>query len=350
MSILLVPTGTAASAGHDKASADLDGTFSYLAALVQRDHDQDEMAPYLVEAAVASGKDPATWPPAASALSLLPGADDMQPGLIHFLRPAHALAVAGRLGPESNETATILAAFAGGQFGATSLLNDDIWVLLTLPRAGIPRDDARVQADAGFLLAHQGADGGWSWATDGPSETDETGMALEALAGVGRLGADVAERALAFVARQTSPDGGVALVKPGAANCDSTAWSIRASAAAGRPPPPQAWAFLASLRNADGTYQFTRGGNSNVICTIEAATVLGMALREGWDLSGYPGGKTAAGGGLPALAALAGATVRRRSGRRIGPSMSGIVLKTLRGKTRVAHLCQRWWHGWARAG
>ena len=275
------------------------------------------MSPYLTEAAVAAGLDPAVWPAGHPLMDLLRenAAEQAGRSLINRLRPAHALAVAGALGPEDNMTRQILAEARGGQFGDTGLLNDDIWAIMTLLAARVPPADARLQDAASFLLSNQASDGGWSWMAGGPSESDETGMALEALAALGRLNSTVADRALAFIAVQTYVAGGVALVRPGPPNCDSTIWSIRAHGAAGRVLPQRGWQFLRGLHNADGSFNFSEGGRPAAICTAEAATLLGLAIAKGWDVDGYGGGsaKPAPGMAAPLLAlalALPAARVR----------------------------------------
>lgn len=277
---------------------------AYVEGWVAGGRGEDE-APYLVELAVAAGRDPATWPPSHSALDLLQEHIEERRGqpLIYQLRPAYALALAGRLQPEDEMVQRILAGYQEGQFGTTGIFNDDIWSLIALGQAGVPKEDERMQQAAATLLAAQDVRGAWSWVEGGTGETDMTAMALHALAAAGRLNASVAKRGLDFIGDETYPDGGVPLARPGAGNCDSTAWSIRAHALAEADMPPRAWSFLRSLRHDDGSFRSTPGRpDTNILCTLDAGATLGWALQEGWDLDGYGDPPATAPGGSPILA------------------------------------------------
>jgi hypothetical protein len=278
-----------AEAGRPEAERDLAAALDFLA----REAVRDEMAPYLVEAAVAVGLDPAHWPPDEGALHLVEEliAERAGGGFIGLLRPYHALAVAGHLSAERVEE--LLRHHRAGQFGDPGQLNDDAWAILTLRAAGLPATDARLQSAADHLLTHQTEAGGWSWNVLGAPDADDTGMVMVALASVGRLGQEEAQRALAFLADQTHDDGGVAVARPAVGNCNSTVWALRGQQAAGSAQNPASWAFLSSLRRDDGAYRFQASGNPALLCTAEVATLLGDAIVRGWDLSAYASSKAA---------------------------------------------------------
>jgi len=307
----------AVSAGPVEAQSDLDALLSYVADWVAAGHGEDE-APHLVELAVAAGRDPATWPPTHPALDLLQAHIEERQGnsLIYQLRPAYALALAGRLDAEGNLTQRILAGYQGGQFGTPGVFNDDMWSLIALGAAGVPQSDERVQGAAEALLAAQDVRGAWSWVEGGTGETDMTAMALHALAAVGRMNATVAKRGLDFIGDETYPDGGVPLARPGAGNCDSTSWSIRAHALAEKPVPPKAWEFLRALRHDDGSFRSTPGRpDTNILCTLAAGATLGWALQKDWGMDGYgpAASKAPAGSAILCIAALALPAIGRKA-------------------------------------
>lgn len=293
--LLLMGLPQPAHAGLPTAVAHHEATMDFLANLPGDEALHDESA-YFVEAVAAAGLDPATWPEDYPALSRME-----EPGrpqhFIQFLRPAHALAMAGRLNASHPVVQQVQANFRDGQFGEPHQVNDDIWSILALTKAGVDPQHPQLQGSADFILANQDHLGAWSWVVGGPGETDMTGMALEALDLVGRLGPETVQAALTFIADQTYPSGGSALVMPAAANCNSTVWAIRAQVAAGYDPSPAAWGHLESLRRPDGSYAREAGGRYDVLCTLEVATLLGLAIQSNWSLAGY--GTEARAPGLP---------------------------------------------------
>lgn len=298
--LALLPTAQASGA---KAKEDLDGTLGYLADLVRDGAAIDDLAPYLAEAASAAGLDVASWPAEAPVLGLLEESVQENAGrrLIDRLRSLHALAAAGRLNLTHPGVAGVLRDFSEGQFGEPGQLNDDIWALLTLRKAGLPASDARLRQSAAALAANQTASGGFGWLQGENADSDTTGMALEALAAAEALPPAVATRALGFLADQTDIGGGVGIVREAGPNCDSTVWAIRGYVAAGEGIPQRAWQYLAGQRLPNGAYAFSFDGRPSIWCTAEVATVLGLAVRGCWQLDGYGGrGQPAPGCAAPA--------------------------------------------------
>jgi prenyltransferase/squalene oxidase-like repeat protein len=82
-------------------------------------------------------------------------------------------------------------------------------------------------------LARQGdADGGFNFATaGGPSDVDDTGAALQALAGSDR--SSVVHRAVRFIEAQQNTDGGLPSAAGGFSNAQSTAFGVQGLIAAG---------------------------------------------------------------------------------------------------------------------
>jgi len=133
-----------------------------------------------------------------------------------------------------------------GQIGPT--LNSTFWAVLALGHAG--------PATVRFLLAHQGAGGGFAWGIGGQADSNDTAAALEALAVAGVHGAPVA-RAVRFLLSFENRDGGFELTRGRGSDAQSTAWAIQGLVAAGRTPPRAAFAYLARLRRPDGSYRYS---------------------------------------------------------------------------------------------
>ncbi len=84
-----------------------------------------------------------------------------------------------------------------------------------------------------WLVRQQDRDGGFNFATaGGASDIDDTGAALEALAGVGGAGQRVRGHAVAFLRREQDRDGGFPLDPGGESNAQSTAWAVQGLIAA----------------------------------------------------------------------------------------------------------------------
>ena len=124
-----------------------------------------------------------------------------------------------------------------------------------------------------WLVRQQDHDGGFNFATaGGSSDVDDTGAALEALAGAGGSAGRARRRAVAFIEREQNRDGGFAS-QPGAdSNAQSTAWAIQGLLAvgldpssvhrAGRPSPEH---FLSSLIAEDGHIRYSRSSDQTPV-------------------------------------------------------------------------------------
>jgi len=244
-----------------------DAGLAYLAALPP-----GTLAPYVLEAAVAAGKDPSAWPPGHPALSAvhLPGNGT---AYLAFLRPAYALSRVPGVPQRDAIYNGVVHGWDGRQFGDPALLDDDTFALLTL---------AAVVPDWGLepwhsmpdsLLANQSAAGGWSWAVNGTPDTDSTGIAVAALA-ASRPGQPLPADVGAFLATVHNADGGFGGLPGQVSNCDSTVWGMRAAALAGA-DDRGALGFLLSLRRGDGGFAYLPSeAGSNALCTAEATILL----------------------------------------------------------------------------
>jgi prenyltransferase beta subunit len=140
----------------------------------------------------------------------------------------------------------------GGRIG--TLVNSTIWGVIALRATGRPAGTS-----VRYLLRAQGKKGGWSWHPRAAPDSNDTAAAIQALraAGVGPRSRSI-RRGFRYLEAQQRPDGGFALGPGAAADAQSTAWAIQAYVAAGRTPPPKAFRYLAQLRQADGSYRYSK--------------------------------------------------------------------------------------------
>lgn len=139
-----------------------------------------------------------------------------------------------------------LTAKPSGEIGPT--LNSTFWAVLALGRAS--------KQTRHFLLIHQARSGGFAWNAGGQPDSNDTAAALEALRVAGIRGAPVT-RAVTFLLSFEKKGGGFELTHGRGADAQSTAWAIQGLVAAGRTPPRAAFAYLATLRQPDGSYRYS---------------------------------------------------------------------------------------------
>ncbi len=136
-------------------------------------------------------------------------------------------------------------------------------------------------ATIAWLARQQDADGGFNFATaPGASDVDDTGAALEALAGTGQR--QTVGRAVAFIRAQQNRDGGFPSLVGGFSNAQSTAFAVQGLIAAGVDPSfvrrragRSPIAYLNSLIAPDGHVRYAAGDSvSPVWVTAEALMAL----------------------------------------------------------------------------
>lgn len=134
------------------------------------------------------------------------------------------------------------------------LVNSTIWGVLALRAAGRPAGRS-----LRYLVRVQHRSGGWAWYPRGAPDSNDTAAAVQALraGGLGRHSRPI-RRALAYLRRLQRRDGGFSLVAGRSSDAQSTAWAIQAFIAAGRQPGRPAFRYLASLRQTDGSYRYSR--------------------------------------------------------------------------------------------
>jgi energy-coupling factor transport system substrate-specific component len=155
-----------------------------------------------------------------------------------------------------------------GDIGRNGSVNNQTnwtsFAVLALRAAGV----APSPATLAWLVRQQDADGGFNFATrGGQSDVDDTGAALEALAGVpGGAAAHDRARAIRYIRGQQDRDGGFP-AEPGAgSNAQSTAFAVQGLLAVGANPSsmrrgggPSPLDYLRSLIAPDGHVRYSRG-------------------------------------------------------------------------------------------
>jgi Prenyltransferase and squalene oxidase repeat len=150
-----------------------------------------------------------------------------------------------------------------------SVNNQTNWTsfaVLALRAAGV----APPPATSAWLVRQQDADGGFNFATRGGlSDVDDTGSALEALAGVsGSAAARDRARAIRYLRRQQDRDGGFPGDPGAGSNAQSTAFAVQGLLAVGVNPSsihrgegPSPLDYLRSLIATDGHVRYSRGND-----------------------------------------------------------------------------------------
>ena len=150
-----------------------------------------------------------------------------------------------------------------------SVNNQTNWTsfaVLALRSAGV----APPAASLAWLVRQQDSDGGFNFATRGGlSDVDDTGAALEALAGAGGSAAARARtRAVAYIRGQQDRDGGFPGMPGAGSNAQSTAFGVQGLLAAGVDPSslhrkgaPSPLDYLRSLIAGDGHVRYARGSD-----------------------------------------------------------------------------------------
>jgi hypothetical protein len=138
---------------------------------------------------------------------------------------------------------------ANGSVGG--LVNGTAWSVLAFRAAAEPVPRGAVR----WLLARQTRAGGWGW-TAGAVDSNDTAAVVEALRAANVRGRPI-QRALGFLLRYRNRDGGFDLTPGRGSDAQSTAWAIQAFLAAGKTPPPGAFAYLKRLQRPDGSFRYS---------------------------------------------------------------------------------------------
>ena len=229
-----------------------------------------------------------------------------------------------------------------GSFGHLSNLT--AFAILALRAAGYPARSQTVGAAARWLARQQEADGGFGFATRSPtgggSDVDDTGAGVQALVSAGEEGRAVG-RALAYLKRAQSLDGGFPQRPGGSSNAQSTAWAMQGFDAAGLDPArirragsPSPLGYLQSLIGADGSVRYSRtSAQTPVWVTAQALPALTGRPLPVAPPRGHPAGHSSRSG--PASAAL-GHAEPDHGGERRGRARERAEAAATAGRTRAA--------------
>jgi prenyltransferase beta subunit len=136
---------------------------------------------------------------------------------------------------------------------------------------------------AGWIERQQNSDGGFAFGYRGsPSDVDDTGAALQALADAGAHNKHILGAAAGYLIRSQGLDGGFPQQYGGQSNAQSTAWAIQGLLAAGYDPGAvrrrgsrTPIGYLESLRAPDGSIRYSRtGAQTPVWVTAQALIAL----------------------------------------------------------------------------
>jgi prenyltransferase beta subunit len=137
-----------------------------------------------------------------------------------------------------------------------------------------------------WMIRQQDADGGFNFAVrGGSSDVDDTGAALEALAGAGgAVPGRARARAVSFIRRQQDRDGGFPSQPGSGSNAQSTAFAVQGLVASGADPAslhragaPSPLDYLRSLTSPDGHIRYSAGTDQTPTWVTAQAL---MALAE----------------------------------------------------------------------
>jgi energy-coupling factor transport system substrate-specific component len=166
-------------------------------------------------------------------------------------------------------------------------VNLTAFAIFALRAAGHSQNFAPIREAAGWIEHQQNSDGGFGFGAGGsPSDVDDTGAALQALAAAGARDKRSLDAAIDYLIRSQSPDGGFPQRYGGESNAQSTAWALQGLIAGGRAP--------GSVR---------RGGSRTPVGYLESLEAPGGSVRYSRTNAQTPVWVTA-----QALVALAGKT------------------------------------------
>jgi prenyltransferase beta subunit len=164
-------------------------------------------------------------------------------------------------------------------------VNTTTFAILGLRAAG--RAPSALRSSARWLASQQNRDGGFGFGVRGtPSDADDTGAALEALAAAGRTShSSAVRRAAHWLAGHQRSDGGYALTPGVPSNAQSTAFAVQGLVAARRNPAKlhrhgsrSPIGFLRSLAGPGGAVNYSRTSRQTPVW-VTAQALAALARR-----------------------------------------------------------------------
>jgi energy-coupling factor transport system substrate-specific component len=156
-----------------------------------------------------------------------------------------------------------------------ALVDHTSFAILALRAAGVAPSRRTID----WLVRQQNDDGGFGFARGAASDVDDSGSALEALAGAPGA-AGVRRRAVAFVRGQQNRDGGFPAQADGDSNAQSTAWAMQGLVAAGASGSAisRGLAYLRALSAGDGHIRYSRDADQTPVW-VTAQALMALALK-----------------------------------------------------------------------
>lgn len=175
--------------------------------------------------------------------------------------------------------------YDGTQLGEAGILNDDIFGLLALVASGEKTSEALVSGIKTFVLSKQNADGGFSFAVGGTSDTNTTAASIMALRAAGVPALDKAlVDAGAYLKLAQNDDGGFPYDPKSswgtASDASSDAWVMMAVKALGE--DASRWVHggktpvmhMESLKQENGSYFYQAGGGEDSFTPVTTSYAL----------------------------------------------------------------------------
>jgi energy-coupling factor transport system substrate-specific component len=163
------------------------------------------------------------------------------------------------------------------------LVNLTSFAIFALRAVGHSQSYPAIRDAAGWIERQQNSDGGFGFGGRGsPSDVDDTGAALQALADAGAHNAGDLAAAADYLTRSQNLDGGYPQQYGNESNAQSTAWAIQGLIAAGRNPNTvrrrgsrSPTGYLESLLAPGGSVRYSRtGAQTPVWVTAQALIAL----------------------------------------------------------------------------
>jgi hypothetical protein len=260
----------------------------------------------------AAGKQASTFTHGGSSLLdfLKDGTADMDTPALAIEREIIAIAAAGQDPSDFGEIdymALLSAKHKGGQIGdnvPSVLLNDDMFGIIAIDATHDTGLLPEAQNALDYLLAHQGADGGFSNTTDCSvwcgEDSNDTAAALIALYAASDLGLSPSDttinldlrkgEALNYLLTTRQTDGGFSSDPSSPSDGSSTAWALMALNLVGSSVETSAASarnWLMNDQNADGGFSFGAYGITNSDTYTTSSAVLAL-LGTTWLLNPAP--------------------------------------------------------------
>ncbi|HEX8715015.1 MAG TPA: prenyltransferase/squalene oxidase repeat-containing protein, partial [Solirubrobacteraceae bacterium] len=162
-------------------------------------------------------------------------------------------------------------------------VNLSAFAIFALRAVGHSARFGAIREAVGWIERQQNGDGGFGFGGRGsPSDVDDTGAALQALAAAGARDRRSLDAAVGYLTRSQNPDGGFPQRYGGESNAQSSAWAVQGLIAGGRAPGSvrrrgsrSPVGYLESLQAANGSVRYSRtSAQTPVWVTAQAMVAL----------------------------------------------------------------------------